>query len=181
MPVETVNDLVALGTLGLEVVTAVLFIAYLLRGRIEGLGALAAFVGTWGVWIALLAASAASVLSLVYSELLGFPPCPLCWWQRVFMYGQVVLFAVALAIRDRAVALYGIVFSVIGLGIALYHHVLQMLPSGTLPCPAQGEVSCGQRLLFEFGHITFPWLAVVCFSFLLVLMLFVRAKDRAAA
>ncbi len=28
----------------------------------------------------------AVVGSLVYSDIVGFIPCDLCWWQRVFMY-----------------------------------------------------------------------------------------------
>ncbi|MBI5645117.1 disulfide bond formation protein B, partial [Candidatus Kaiserbacteria bacterium] len=115
--------------------------------------------------------------TLFYSDVLGIPPCVLCWWQRVFLYPQVVLFAIALWKKDHSIASYSIPLSIIGFAIGLYNHALQVLPSGTLPCPAQG-VSCAQRFVFEFGYITFPMMAVTLFGFLIVLMLIVRNRQR---
>src|SRR3989339_1933832 len=34
--------------------------------------------------------------SLFYSEFAHFTPCTLCWWQRVFLYPQVILFAIVI-------------------------------------------------------------------------------------
>jgi len=134
-------------------------------------------VGRWGLWIGLILAFVASALTLVYSEVFGIPPCPLCWWQRIFMYPQIVLFALALYLRERTVALYSIVLSILGAGVALYHHALQVAPPGTLPCPAEGEVSCSQVFLFELGYITYPLMAFTAFAFLIVVMLIVRSRN----
>lgn len=40
--------------------------------------------------------ASASLGSLFYSEIIGFEPCKLCWYQRVFMYPQVIIFGIAL-------------------------------------------------------------------------------------
>lgn len=170
--VETINYLLALGVLALQIFTVAFFVLYAMRKRPD-FGGAAAFIGRWGMWVAFLASFIASALTLFYSEVLGIEPCPLCWWQRVFLYSQVVLFGVALWKRSATIAGYSILLSLFGLGFALYHHAIQMLPAGSLPCPATG-VSCAARIMFEFGYITYPLMAATLFAFLIALMLFVR-------
>lgn len=175
MPLETVNYLLALGTLGLQIAAAALLAVYFLRRIFPDLEDIAAFVRTRGIWVALAVSFGASAMTLIHSQIFGLPPCPLCWWQRIFLYPQVILFAGALFRGEQQIVDYSIVFSVIGLGFALYHHALQMLPAGSLPCPAEG-VSCSQILFLEFGYITYPMMAVSLFAFLIVTMLFVREQ-----
>lgn len=173
-PVETINYTLALGTIALEIGAVGLLVLFLFRTQLPSLEWKRILLAKWGLWIGFALTFIGSALTLFYSEILGFSPCPLCWWQRVFLYPQVVLFALALLKRDRGVALYSIVLSVLGSGVALYHHALQVLPAGSLPCPAEGAVSCAQRFIFEFGYITFPLMSASLFAFLIVLMLFVR-------
>ncbi len=175
MDLETANSLLGTATFGLQVVIVGLFIVYIMR-KSSFFSTLAAFAGKWGLWIAFLASFVSSALTLYYSEVIGIEPCPLCWWQRVFLYSQVVLFAVALWKRS-SITVYSIVLSIFGLGFALYHHALQVLPSGTLPCPATGA-SCAARFMFEFGYITYPLMAATLFAFLTALMLFIRSSEK---
>lgn len=177
MRVETLNTILALGTIGLQVAAIALFAMLTLRGNLFVERALER-VRSRGLWIAFLFAISGSALTLLYSEVFGFPPCPLCWWQRVFLYSQAVLFAVAAWRKDLGIALYGIVLSSLGLGVGLYHHALQVLPHGSLPCPAEGTVSCAQRFLFEFGYVTFPLMAASLFAFLAILMWTLRSEWR---
>lgn len=170
MAVETLNFYLSLGTIGLQIGA----VALVALSFTSGLDALKMVVRKWGLWIAFALSFSASAMTLFYSEVLGFPPCPLCWWQRVFLYPQAVLFSLAIWKCERRVIDYSIALSVLGLGVALYHHMLQILPSGTLPCPAEGTVSCAQRLIFEFGYVTFPMMAVSVFAFLIALMWFLR-------
>ena len=174
--VETLNYLLALGTILLQVGTVGLLAAYFLRRSLPLAGALVEKYAQWGIWKAFAISLLGSALTLFYSEVIGYPPCPLCWWQRIFLYPQVALFTIALYTKDRTVALYSIALSILGAGVALYQHLLQVLPSGSLPCPAQGEVSCAQRYIFEFGYITFPMMSLSLFVFLIVIMLLVRTK-----
>ena len=173
MALESINYTLALGTLALQIAGAAFLAVFLLRKRIADLEDVAALMGKWGLWIALAVTSGASAIALVHEHLYGLPPCPLCWWQRIFIFPQIVLFVVALYKGDTRIADYSIALSVIGLGIALYHHALQMFPAGFLPCPAEG-VSCAQIFFLEFGYITYPMMAVTLFAFLIVLMFFVR-------
>src|SRR5687767_13189790 len=49
---------------------------------------------------ALLVSFIATVGSLLLSEVIGFEPCFLCWYQRIMMYPQVFLLLVAMRIKD---------------------------------------------------------------------------------
>jgi len=176
-PTETLNFWLALLIVALQGVTIGLFVLYFLRVR-SALSVLVGILSAWGLQIALAASLAAVALTLFYSEVIGFPPCSLCWWQRVFLYPQVVIFALALFKGQKSIAEYSILLSLIGFGVAIYHHALQILPAGSLPCSAEGTISCAQRFIFEFGYITLPLMAATVFAFLIALMLFVREKDK---
>lgn len=172
--VEDVNYFFAFGTLLLQVVTIVFLAAFFLRKQIAFLEDVARFVGENGLLLGVLVSFAASVAALFYSVVLWFDPCPLCYWQRIFLFPQVLLLGMAWWKKDTYIAEYSIALSIFGAGIALYHHALQMFPN-TIPCPATG-VSCAQRIVFEFGYITFPLMAFTVFALLIVTMLFVRAQ-----
>ena len=179
---ETINYWLALATLAMQILGAALLALFFLRKESAGwrtdLEDAAGFLGRWGLWIGLALALGGTALTLFYSEVLGIPPCGWCWVQRVFLYPQVLLFAIAIWKRDRAVADYSISFSIIGGAVALYQHYLQMGGGSLIPCPATAAqaVDCSVRWLFEFGYITFPLMSATLFAFLIVLMLFVRIK-----
>lgn len=109
--------------------------------------------------------------SLFYSEIAGFTPCILCWYQRILMYPQVILLAVALWKGDRKTADYHIVLSAIGAFIAAYHYLLQIGVLPELPCSATGfSVSCAQKFVMNFGYITIPMMALAAFLLIIILM-----------
>ena len=191
---ETMNYILALGTIGLQLFTVAFLVLFFLRKKFPDLQGVADFLADWGLWIGFLLSAAAAALTLYYSDVLGILPCGWCWFQRVALYPQVILFALALwkcrtpARMNRSdgsdvlhqvkkdIADYSIGLSVFGLAVALYMHYLQMGGHGVLPCPETGAGDCGQRFMFEFGYITFPLMAASLFVFLIVLMLFVRRK-----
>ncbi len=174
-PIETINYVLALNVIGLQFATVAFLALYFLRRRLVDLNDVGDFLAKWGLWLGFLLSLGGSAMTLVHSMVFGLPPCPLCWWQRVFLYPQVVLFALALWKRDSGIANYSIALSVAGLFVALYHHMLQISPSGSLPCPSEG-VSCAQIFFLEFGYITYPMMAFTLFAALIVLMLFVRNR-----
>ena len=177
MTLETMNYILSLGTILMMIAAAALLVTHYLRSSIPFARELIKPIERHGLWIGFALTLVASVFTLYYSDILGLSPCDLCWWQRICLFPQVVLFAIALWKRDASVALYSIALSIIGLGFAAYHHLLQVLPSGTLPCPAQG-VSCAQRFVFEFGFVTLPLMAVAVFALIGVLM-FVYSRSNA--
>ena len=174
-PVETINYALSLLVLAVEIAGAALLTIFFLRKKSASWQAyledISAFVGKWGLWIGLILTASGTALSLFYSEVLGFSPCGLCWVQRIFLYPQVLLFALAIWKKDRGIALYSIVLSIAGGIVALYQHYLQIGGSATQAS------DCAQRFLFEFGYMTFPLMTVTLFAFLIVVMLFVRDRS----
>jgi len=174
--VEFLNYWLSVGIILLQLVGVGLLAVYFLRAKFPDLEDIARFVNSWGLWTGFLLTLGATGLTLYYSEVLGFLPCGWCWVQRVFMWSQAVLFAVALYKKDKAFADYSITLSVFGASAALYQHYLQMGGSSLIPCPATGAGDCAKRFLFEFGYITFPFMAFSIFAFLIIIMLFVRSS-----
>ncbi|MDO8575693.1 MAG: disulfide bond formation protein B [bacterium] len=172
--VETLNYLLALGVLAMQIAGAGFLALYFLQKKFTDLQDIAGLLSRWGLWLAFLLTLGATVMTLYYSEILGFAPCGWCWVQRVFLWPQIILFSLALWKNDRSIADYSISFSILGGIAALYQHYLQMGGGALIPCPASGAGDCAQRILFEFGYITFPLMSATLFAFLIVLMLFVR-------
>jgi len=172
--IESANYFFALGALFLQIVSVALLVIFFLRKNSTFLQ-IADSIGKHGLLIGFVVSAVALGMTVYYSGVLGVTPCPLCYWQRIFLYPQVVLFLVALWKRDLSIADYSIALSIIGGAIALYQHALQILPGSGLPCPASGS-SCSQRILFEFGYMTYPLMAFSLFVFLIVVMLIVRSK-----
>ena len=113
----------------------------------------------------------ASVFPLVYSEIVHFLPCYLCWWQRVFMFPSFFLFGVALWDKDRKVIRYVSPLIALGFLISIYQNFFYYFgETSSLPCDASG-VSCYQHLVSEFGgYISLPMLALTAFLGLLTLL-----------
>lgn len=108
--------------------------------------------------------------SLLYSEVLGFEPCVLCWIQRIFLYPQVVLLAVALYLKESRMTTYLTALTIPGGLVALYHAYTNMGGTSLLPCTAQGG-ACSTLYVWEYGYITIPMMACTVFVYLLVIEL----------
>lgn len=122
---------------------------------------------------------AASLLTLVYSDVFGFAPCGLCWLQRVFLYPMPVIAAIAYFAKDSGMGKYLIGLGIPGFLIALYQHYIQMGGADTLPCPAApGAADCAAHHL-RVGPITFPLMAVTAFALVIALMLAYRKRTSA--
>lgn len=158
--VETLNFYLALGGVASFLIAAILVID---AHREQ---ALRSYVDRFGLYASFLIALGSSVMALVYSEVFGFVPCGLCWLERIFLFPQVALLLGALYFKDKLVARYGLILSVIGFVISVYHHYLQMGGTQFVKCPAAGAVDCAKRIMFEFDFMTFPLLAGAGFALL---------------
>lgn len=144
----------------------------LVRGRQAALSLL----GDTAIWIAWLVALVATVGSLVYSEVIHFEPCRLCWFQRIAMYPMALVLLVGAIRRDRAVKLYGLPLALIGLGISIYHYLIQHVP-GLEGGACDPDNPCSSIFVEIFGFITIPFMAGSGFIVISVLLgLYVNHK-----
>src|SRR3990167_10743564 len=114
----------------------------------------------------------ASLFSLVYSEIVGFLPCYLCWYQRIFLFPLVFIFGSAIWYKDRKIVKYVLPLLSAGFLISVYQNFgYYFAETGSLPCDASG-ISCYQQLVSEFGgYISIPMLALTSFFGILTIVL----------
>lgn len=106
----------------------------------------------------------ATLGSLYYSEVRGFPPCTLCWYQRILMYPIVLIASIALFEKNTRIFFTTLVFSLIGGAISLYHYGIQKLQFLSKHAPACDGASCTGQYINHLGFITIPFLALVAFG-----------------
>lgn len=118
----------------------------------------------------------ATLGSLYYSEVAGYVPCSLCWYQRIGMYPLPVILAIAAWRGDRQIRSYVMPISLIGAAIALYHYQLERFPEqASLSCSA--EAPCTVVWVWMFHAISLPGMALS--GFLLIAWLSWIAGQRA--
>lgn len=130
------------------------------------------------IQIAFLIAITATAGSLFFSEVMKLPPCILCWYQRIFMYPLVFIFAVGLFRKSKDTYIHGAVLSCVGLLIAIYHNLLyyKLIPENITPCTT--GVSCTSKQIEWLGFVTIPFLSLVAFTFLFSICIYIlKQKD----
>lgn len=130
------------------------------------------------IFICWIVALISTLGSLFFSEVMKYPPCVLCWYQRICMYPLVVIFLSGLFPLDKKVIKFSLPLVIIGWFIAFYHNLLyyQILPESASPC-VQG-ISCTTVLLQWLGFITIPLMSFTSFTLLALLLIFSNGTFR---
>lgn len=102
--------------------------------------------------------------SLYYSEVAGFIPCELCWYQRIAMYPLAIVLSVAALAKDRGVRRYSLPLAAIGAVIAIYHYQLERFPEQTALTSCAVEAPCTVVWVWEFSYISIPMMALSGFA-----------------
>lgn len=127
-------------------------------------------------YVAWVIALLSTVGSLFFSEVMGLPPCVLCWYQRVAMYPLVLIIAVGILTRDGRMRAYALPLALAGLGLAVYHNLLYygVIPEALTPC-SEGA-SCTEKQIEWFGFITIPLMGLASFVGLTLCLLFYKPE-----
>lgn len=125
------------------------------------------FYLAWG--ISLLAA----FTSLFFSEILGYAPCTLCWYQRIFMYPLVLILPIGIVSRDRNLSKYLIAFSVLGVIVSGYHSLIyhNIISETFKVCTA--ELSCKTKQFELFNFLSIPVMSFISF----IVLFFIGIKE----
>jgi disulfide bond formation protein DsbB len=133
-------------------------------------------ISTKIILLCFLVASSATLGSLFFSDVMGFVPCNMCWYQRIFMYPLVIIFLINLLYPDDKVFKYAFPLVLVGLLFATYHNLLMfgLIPESAVPC-ASG-VPCSTEYINWLGFITIPFLSLI--SYLILFLLLVLSKEK---
>lgn len=131
----------------------------------------------WAIlFLCWLIASVATLGSLFFSDVMGFAPCVLCWYQRIFIYPLVLIFGVGLFSFDRGVVKYSLPLAVTGWCVALYHTLLYegFIPESIQPC-SEG-VPCTEKYIELLGFLSIPLLSLLAFSAIIALLFVLKRR-----
>jgi disulfide bond formation protein DsbB len=79
----------------------------------------------WNILFLCWLVTSVSVLgSLFFSYVMEFPPCVLCWYQRIFLFPLVIILAVGLFPYDKKVVKFSLPLAIAGWLTAAYHNLL---------------------------------------------------------
>ena len=125
----------------------------------------------YGLYLAWLVAVVATGGSLYFSEIRLFVPCTLCWYQRILMYPLVIVLGLASYRQSTVTVPYVLPLSVLGAGVSLFHYLEQKIPGFGAPAVCRSGVPCGTEYINALGFITIPFLALVAFALITLLLL----------
>ncbi len=129
------------------------------------------FIKNNALYLAFAGGLIAMLGSLYFSEIAKYPPCVLCWYQRICMYPQVVILGFAIYKKSRDMLVPAFILAFAGWLIAVYHNLLyyKILPEAAAPCIA--GVSCTTKFIEWFGFVTIPLLAFLGFTGILIMLI----------
>lgn len=160
---DTIDILIGLGTIGLQLFALVLFVGLFVRPS-RFFDAIAVHAFTIGFALSLTAALG----TFYYSDVIGFIPCTLCWYQRLALFPQILILLYAVVKKGgRFVRPLITFFSTIGLLLAIYHIALPLLADPFFCDPATSL--CLQQYVNIFGYISIPVMSASLFAVLLLL------------
>ena len=112
--------------------------------------------------------------SLILSEVLKFPPCVLCWYQRIAVYPQVVLIGIGILMNTTDYIKYSLPLLYLGALIGIYHNLLYygILPESAEFCSS--GISCTTRYIEILGFITIPLLSLSAIILLITCLLIIK-------
>ncbi|MCI5108711.1 MAG: disulfide bond formation protein B [Candidatus Pacebacteria bacterium] len=161
-----------LGQLMIVSSTTVFFLVKGLRQKIRNFSNRYAYIIVF--WVSLLA----TLGSLYFSDVVGWEPCTLCWYQRIAMYPIVVISAIGIWKQDLSAKTYMLILSIMGFIIALYQIYIQvsasMGSSLTGFCSTIGATDCSSVYMIEFGYVTFPVVSATVFLAIISILSFKR-------
>ncbi len=148
------DTILAIGTIALQIFIVIIIIAWIAKKQFV------TFVATHATTIARVVFVASVIGSLVYSEILNFAPCILCWYQRLAIFPITILLFTNTLQKSALLRLQVLIFSSIGFAIALFHRYIELFPgAGTGVCGPDG-VACDTLYVLQFGYITIPMMSV---------------------
>lgn len=180
MPFETLNKFLATLTLIADIklclflILSIFIFAFHMKSKLYE--KLLSFVSKNILLFGFILTTFGTIASLFYSEVAHLVPCSLCWYQRLFLFPQAILFGIAYIRKDRNILDYSIVLTSIGLLIGAYHILVQLGFSLPVPCSVNALTSCATKNFTYYGFVTIPVMSFTAFASLLLLLIIAKVK-----
>lgn len=114
--------------------------------------------------------------SLFFSEIMKFPPCNLCWYQRIFIYPVALIILSGMYLNSKDTNRFLTPFISLGLMFSIYHNlVYYKIIQIIVPCTESAP--CTAQQLNYLGFITIPLLSLCAFLSLFILNLLTNNID----
>lgn len=168
---DLINKILALGTILLQVIILLIILNLFFFRKTKNTFLLLVKKNTF--LLGFVVALGAFMFSLFYSNVVNFPPCELCWIQRIFLYPQLILFGMELYKKDRTIIDFSMVFAILGSLVSIYHIYVENGGTAGLACaePSSGGVSCAVRYIYEFGYVTMPIMCLTASLFIITILI----------
>lgn len=112
-------------------------------------------------------------ISVFYGEILGNPPCPLCWYQRIALFPLVILLGIAAYKGESMIFPYVMPIVFLGGVVAIFHLIQPYVPLFQKAKVCKLGVPC-THTGFSF---LFPFFSAIGFS-LIALFLLIERKSK---
>jgi len=134
------------------------------------------FIKTNRFYFAFIIALIATAGSLSFSEIFGFVPCELCWFQRILMYPLVFILSIAIYKKDQNIDIYILPFTILGIIVSGYHILVQRVEFFQERSFCSIGVPCNAIYIEWFGFLTIPMMSFI--AFFLISILCVIGKNK---
>ena len=170
MNTDTVQIFSAVLAVAVLVLAVVTFTAVVMAPRMTWAQSWVEAVGEVGLWAVAAVATGTMAGSLYFSEIANYPPCELCWYQRIGIYPIAIMSWVAVVRCDNRLSPYWIALSIAGLAVSIYHYLLEWFPEiKSSVCSV--DVPCTTVWFREFGFVTLAFMAGCAFLFVIAVSL----------
>jgi disulfide bond formation protein DsbB len=133
-------------------------------------------------FLAWLVPTVAMVFSLYFSEFLGWRPCPLCWYQRGFIYSLSLVTLIYYFKRVDILRRIGYVLATLGPLVSIYHVLLERYPTLEGGPSCDPDNPCASPWFYSMGFLTTAGMALtaaVTTGVLLYMSQKVQAENKA--
>lgn len=150
------NQILSLLTLGGQLLIIFLLLNILINWKRQT--KIVKFIADNAISFAFIASLIATGGSLYYSQILKFNPCELCWFQRIFIYPQVILLGLACLKKEAHILDYSL--SLIGIGtiISLYHNYIYYTAQTSTTCSL--VTPCTTPYIVGLNYISIPLMSL---------------------
>ena len=97
--------------------------------------------------------------SLFFSEILKFPPCDLCWYQRILMYPIALIVLTGIYLNSKDTNKMITPFAWLGFIISVYHNLIYYKVIEII-VPCNETAPCTAQQVNYLGFITIPLLSL---------------------